>query len=111
MLYRVSFLLEHPNPVKLREVIEYLSSSGLGKVAKIGGSIIIGGSINGKEFLIRVSVARTSSRRVEEIVAPAFRGLIVIVESDSPRVLVEVVNRIVGELKSRDPELLVSIFE
>ncbi len=110
-MYRVSFLLEHPNPVKLREVIEYLSSSGLGKVAKIGGSIIIGGSINGKEFLIRVSVARTSSRRVEEIVAPAFRGLIVIVESDSPRVLVEVVNRIVGELKSRDPELLVSIFE
>ncbi len=110
-MYRVSFLLEHPNPVKLREVIEYLSSSGLGSVAKIGGSIIIGGSLGGKEFLVKVSIARTSSRRVEEMVAPTFRGLIVVVESSSPQVLVEVVNRIVGELKSRDPELLVSILD
>ncbi len=110
-LYKVKFLIEHTNPLKLRAVIDKMSESYNENAVKIGGSLVIAGVNDKGVYMIKVTISRGETRTIEGLIAPAMRGIVVTVESDNPLALTLAVKDLVKIIKSCEPEVLISMLE
>lgn len=110
-LYRVKFLIEHTNPLKLKAIMDKMSESYPENIVRIGGSLIIAGVNDKGTYMVKVMIPRRESRTIEGLIAPAMRGIVVTVESNTPLALTLAVKDLVRIIKSCEPEALISMLE
>lgn len=111
-LYKVKFLIEHPNPLKLRNIMDLLLRKYDEKAVKIGGSLIIADDYgDNKTYLVKITVPREEARTIEGLILPTMRGIVVTIESTNPAILSSVLKDIIDTVKSSEPEVLISLLE